>query len=273
MPLTRRTFLQGLASSLATLPTLTHADENEPPHQHADMERWNKKDGEEIAMLLYPRFTALDLTGPQYMFSCMMGAKVHLVTKDPSLKPVLSDTGMAIQPTATFATCPQKLTLLFVPGGTNGTLAAMRDAETIAFLKDRGERADYVTSVCTGSLLLGAAGLLDGYEATSHWLTRDLLPLFGAKPIAQRVVKDRNRITGGGVTAGIDFGLTLIEILRDREYAETVQLLAEYDPHPPMDLGSPEKARPETKQVLAEMLAPFLNEARNMARSPQSRSK
>lgn len=273
MPLTRRTFLQSLASSLATFPLLGNADESEPAHQHANMERWHKKEGEEIALLLYPRFTALDLVGPQYMFASMMGAKVHLVTKDSNLKPVQSDTGMAIQPTVTFATCPQKLTLLFVPGGTNGTLAAMRDAETIAFLKDRGERADYVTSVCTGSLLLGAAGLLKGYEATSHWLTRDLLPLFGAKPVAQRVVKDRNRITGGGVTAGIDFGLTLIETLRDREYAETVQLLAEYDPHPPMDLGSPEKARPETKQMLAEMLAPFLNEVRSTATPPQSRSK
>ena len=235
------------------------------------MDRWHKKDGEEIALLLYPRFTALDLVGPQYMFASMMGAKVHLVTKDPGLKPVLSDTGLAIQPTATFATCPKKLTLIFVPGGTSGTLAAMKDAETIAFLKDRGERVDYITSVCTGSLLLGAAGLLNGYEATSHWLTRDLLPLFGAKPVAQRVVKDRNRITGGGVTAGIDFGLTLIETLRDRDYAEAVQLLAEYDPHPPLDVGSPEKARPETKQALANMLTPFLNEVRNTATALGSR--
>ncbi|MEQ1713912.1 MAG: DJ-1/PfpI family protein, partial [Hyphomicrobium sp.] len=158
------------------------------------------------------------------------------------------------------------LDILCVPGGSGGTLAAMRDEATIAFLKDRGGRAKLVTSVCTGSLLLGAAGLLEGYRATSHWLARELLRDFGAEPIDQRVVVDRNRITGAGVTAGIDFGLSIVKQLRDEDYAKTVQLLAEYQPEPPLDAGTPGRAGPSTTKLVSDMFVPFMDEVRNIAR-------
>ncbi len=138
---------------------------------------------------------------------------VHIVAK--SREPVVSDQKVAIVPSATFDECPKDLDIICVPGGTGGTLATMMDADTIAFLKDRGVRAKLVTSVCTGSLLLGAAGLLKGYRATSHWLTRESLGDFGAEPVDRRVVVDRNRITGAGVRAGLDFGLSIAKQLRD----------------------------------------------------------
>jgi cyclohexyl-isocyanide hydratase len=144
---------------------------------------------------------------------------------------------------------------LFVPGGTPGTISMMKDSEVLDFLADRGSRARYVTSVCTGSLVLGAAGLLKGYKATSHWSTRDLLPLLGAIPVDRRVVEDRNRITGGGVTSGIDFGLVISSRLRSQDYAERLQLLNEYDPHPPFNAGSPKTAGPEVTADLEKLLA------------------
>ncbi|MDX2155763.1 MAG: DJ-1/PfpI family protein, partial [Hyphomicrobiaceae bacterium] len=136
---------------------------------------------EKIAFLLYPGFTALDVVGPHYMLASLMGAKVWLVAKTPG--PVESDLKLAIHATASFEDCPADLDILCVPGGTNGTLEAMRDAETVKFLEDRGSRAKYVTSVCTGSMLLGAAGLLEGFKATSHWVTREVLRDFGAEPV------------------------------------------------------------------------------------------
>ena len=150
--------------------------------------------------------------------------------------------------------------MLCVPGGTAGTLAAMQHAPTLDFLRDRGARAGIVSSVCTGSLILGAAGLLAGYRATSHWLTVDLLARFGAIPTQGRVVRDRNRVTGGGVTAGIDFGLTLLSELRDPAYAQATQLVAEYAPAPPFDTGSPDTAPPELVARMRAMFAPFLAE-------------
>jgi transcriptional regulator GlxA family with amidase domain len=141
----------------------------------------------------------------------------------------------------------------------------MQDPATLAFLADRGARAKFVTSVCTGSLVLGAAGLLQGYEATSHWVTVDILPLFGATPSRARVVTDRNRITGAGVTAGLNFGLALVERLRGVEYAKAVQLLAEYDPAPPLDAGTPAKAGPEVTKLLTDMFVGFVAEARAIA--------
>jgi putative intracellular protease/amidase len=132
------------------------------------------------------------------MFASLLGAKVHLVGK--SMAPVTSDTGVTITPTTSFADCPRDLTVLFAPGGTEGTLAAMQDEEIRLFMADRGSRANYVTSVCTGSLILGAAGLLKGYRATSHWAAREALAELGAIPADERVVRDRNRITGAGVT-------------------------------------------------------------------------
>lgn len=224
---------------------------------------------EKIAFLIYPEFTALDMVGPHYMLTSLMGATTHVVAK--SREVVKSDTGLMFQPSATFEECPADLDIICVPGGTSGTLAAMQDDATIRFLKDRGSRAKFVTSVCTGSLILGAAGLLTGYRATSHWITAPLLPIFGAIPTDGRVVRDRNRITGGGVTAGIDFGLGLVGQLRDRDYAETVQLLAEYAPEPPFDAGTPQRAPAHVKAMMDGMFAEFKVKSEGIAREVYAR--
>lgn len=175
-----------------------------------------------------------------------------------------SDIGLAIQPTATFDDCPEDVTLLFVPGGTFGTIAAARDPRTIAFVRDRASRAHYVTSVCTGSLILGVAGALRGKRATSHWIVRDLIRQFDAVPTAGRVVRDGGVITGAGVSAGLDFGLTLAAELRGTGEAEAILLVSEYEPEPPFAGGSPESARPETVELIRRGLAPFVDEARSL---------
>ena len=221
---------------------------------------------EQIAMLLYPGFTALDFVGPQYMLASLMGAKVHHVAA--TLAPVTSDTGLSIVPTLTLADCPRDLDILFVPGGGQGTLAAMRNPELLAFVADRGRRARWVSSVCTGSLILAAAGLLRGYRATSHWIARDLLAYAGAVPVDARVVRDRNRITGAGVSAGLDLGLTMVELLRDRLYAQTLQLLAEYAPEPPLNAGTPRTAPPEAREMLVAMFEGFTAGSREVLRQP-----
>ena len=218
---------------------------------------------EQIAMLMYPGMTVLDLIGPQAMFGALMGAKVHLVAK--TTDPVTSDGGVTIMPTATFRTCPSDLTVLFTPGGTDGTLAAAKDPETLAFMTERGARAKYITSVCSGSLILGAAGLLKGYKATSHWSVRHVLSGFGAIPTDARVVRDRNRVTGAGVTAGLDFGLTMVAELRDRTYAECCQLMSEYEPDPPFHSGSMKTAPPEVKAPMVQMLTEFVKKSEALA--------
>ena len=223
---------------------------------------------EQIAMLMYPGMTVMDLIGPHCMFGSMMGATIHLVAK--SLDPVTSDAGVTIIPTATFDTCPRDLTVLFTPGGTDGTLAAAADPATRAFMSDRGARARYVTSVCSGSLILGAAGLLKGYRATSHWSVRDVLAGFGAIPTDARVVRDRNRITGAGVTAGLDFGLTMVAELRDRTYAECSQLMSEYDPHPPFNAGSLRTAPAEARVPMVQMVTEFRKKAEALAAATAS---
>jgi putative intracellular protease/amidase len=192
----------------------------------------------EIAMVLYNGMTLLDTIGP--MTALNAATQVYLVaeTKDP----IIADTGNAILPTTTFDECPKDLDVLFVGGG---SFLVLKDKTMLRFIADRGARAKYVTSVCSGSIVLGAAGLLKGYEATSHWASRDLLPLFGAKPVDARVVVDRNRMSGGGVTAGIDFGLTLLAKLVGEDVAKLSQLAMEYDPAPPFNSGSPKTADPE----------------------------
>jgi cyclohexyl-isocyanide hydratase len=221
-----------------------------------------------IAMLVHPDMVLLDLVGPQTVFSLLM-AKVHLVAKEP--RPVTTDVGVSVEPTTTFAECPEQLDVLFVPGGLKGTVAAMDDRATLDFLAGRGGSARYVTSVCTGSLLLGAAGLLRGYRATSHWYVRDLLPLLGATPAAGRVVVDRNRLTGGGVTAGIDFGLTLAAALRSEEYARRVQLVIEYDPQPPYRAGTPETAGAAAADDVRRRRAAAIAAAEQAARRAKAR--
>lgn len=193
-----------------------------------------------VGLLLFPRLTQLDLTGPFEVFSRTPGVTVHLIWK--SLDPVTSDSGMSITPTATFADTPP-LDIICVPGGP-GVAELMEDDETLAFLRQCAEKAEYITSVCTGSLVLGAAGLLRGKRATSHWMSRDLLPHFGAEAVDARIVRDGNTITGGGVTAGIDFALSIVEALRGRAIAEETQLAIEYDPEPPFQSGSPRSADP-----------------------------
>lgn len=210
----------------------------------------------QILMLIYPRFTALDLIGPQHVFSLLgPNFKTRLVWKTKDV--VMSDTGVPIRPTQTFAETTDAPVVLFIPGGTDGTLAAMEDPEVRQFVASRGEKATYVTSVCTGSLVLAAAGLLKGYQATTHWLALDTLKSFGAEPIAKRVVTDRNRITGAGVTAGTDFALTLAAKLKDESYAKGIQLMMEYDPQPPFDSGRPDVADPETVKLLQGMVIQF----------------
>ena len=220
---------------------------------------------EQIGMLMYPGMTVMDLIGPQSWFGAMMGAKIYLVAK--TMEPVTSDAGVTIVPNATFETCPRDLTVLFTPGGTDGTIAAASDPATLAFMADRGARAKYVTSVCSGSLILGKAGLLKGYRATSHWSVRDVLAEFGAIPTDARVVRDRNRITGAGVTAGLDFGLAMVAELRDRTYAECCQLMSEYDPQPPFSAGSIRTAPPEAREPMLKMIAEFKAKAEVLAKT------
>jgi cyclohexyl-isocyanide hydratase len=223
-------------------------------------------DGDEltIGMVVYPGMFLLDLVGPLAFFESLLNKKIHLLWKD--LKPVgggnpQSKVLIPVTPTTTFADCPKKLDVLFVPGGATGTLQLMEDAEVLEFLSNQASRSRYVASVCTGSLILGAAGLLNGYKATSHWMTIDALSELGAIPVRERVVIDRNRITGGGVTAGMDFGLALIALLRNKSYAEAVQLYLEYDPKPPFNSGSPTKAPVRVKNFLNDMLGPIGQEA------------
>jgi cyclohexyl-isocyanide hydratase len=211
------------------------------------------------AMLVYPGMILLDLNGPQTVFSLAM-FDILLVWKD--LTPVKTDVGIMVQPTHTFATCPAKVDVLFVPGGLGGTVACLSDSEITTFLEKQGDAAGFVTSVCTGSLLLGAAGLLQGYRATSHWYVRDLLPILGAITTQGRVVEDRNRITAGGVTAGMDFGLTLVARMLGEERARSIQLLLEYDPQPPFDAGSPEAAGPDLTAEILRRRAPAIDPAR-----------
>ena len=194
-----------------------------------------------IAMLVHPDMILLDLVGPRTIFS-FLSAEIHLVWKDRV--PVRTDVGIPVEPTTTFDDCPRDLDVLFVPGGLKGSVDLMDDDGVLRFLADRGSRARYVTSVCTGGLVLAAAGLLRGYRATSHWYVRDLLARMGATVATDRVVVDRNRVTGGGVTAGLDFGLTLAAMLRSEADARLAQLFLEYDPHPPFDAGSPNGAGP-----------------------------
>src|SRR5213595_274124 len=206
----------------------------------------------QIGLVIFPKVTQLDLTGPVQVFSSVPGAKVHLIWK--RIEPVASDSVLTLTPTITFADCPQ-LDVICVPGGV-GTDDMINDQEMLDFLRRQAKAAKYITSVCTGSLVLGAAGLLQGYRATTHWTAMDFLGAFGAIPTKTRVCVDRNRVTGGGVTAGIDFALTLVSLLRDRPTAEAIQLRLEYNPAPPFNAGSPDTAPPEILAFMREKIAP-----------------
>ena len=206
----------------------------------------------QIGLVLFPRVTQLDLTGPVQVFSSVPGAKVHLIWK--RIEPVASDTPLVLMPTVTFADCPP-LDVICVPGGI-GTDDMVNDEEMLDFLRAQAVAAKYITSVCTGSLVLGAAGLLQGYRATTHWTAMEFLASFGATPTKVRVCVDRNRVTGGGVTAGIDFALTLVSMLVDQKAAEAIQLRLEYNPAPPFNSGSPDTAPPEVLAAMKQRIAP-----------------
>lgn len=204
-----------------------------------------------IGFLIYPGVTPLDAIGPAQMLSAVPNAHVHMIWKD--LRPVGTDIGITLNPTTTLTDCPD-LDVVCVPGGF-GQKALMDDQAVLDFLKRQGEQARYVTSVCSGSLLLGAAGLLNGYRSACHWALLDQLASYGAEPDSSRVVRDRNRLSGGGVTAGVDFGLTLVAELVNEDFAKLVQLGTEYDPQPPFDAGSPSKAAPELVATIQKTFA------------------
>jgi cyclohexyl-isocyanide hydratase len=205
--------------------------------------------------VIFPNLTQLDFTGPLQVLHRLPGARTEIVAK--TREPVLSDCGMAILPTTTFADCPP-LDLLCIPGG--GVVQAIEDVATVAFVREQGARATYVTSVCTGAFLLGAAGLLQHKRATTHWAYHHLLPRVGAIPVRERVVRDGNTFTGGGVTAGIDFAFTVMHEIAGASIAQAVQLALEYDPHPPFQAGSPALAPAEIKGVVDQRFAPGLRQ-------------
>lgn len=211
-----------------------------------------------VVTLVYPGATFLDCIGPCTALSLF--GEIQLVWKNR--EPILGDC-IQVLPNATFADLPEHFDVLLIPGGA-GVLTPMIDDEALAFVQECGRRADYITAVCSGSLILGMAGLLEGYRATSHWATHELLADFGAIPVKARVVEDRNRLTGGGITAGIDFGLTLLAKLRGPEAARMAQLLMEYDPAPPFKAGSPEAAGPELTDLVKAQAKPGNDEIRRL---------
>lgn len=219
-------------------------------------------DGIAIAFVLFPNVTQLDFTGPLQVLSRVPGARIHLVAK--TMDPVSTDAVLTLNPTHTFSTCPPA-DVLVIPGGF-GVDDAMNDKELMAFVRREGARAKYMSSVCTGAFVLGAAGLLKGKKATTHWAYHDDLTRVGAIPVKARVVRDGNVFTGGGVTAGIDFALTLAAELAGEDAAKAIQLGLEYDPAPPFDSGAPEKASAATRQAMTERYAGRLASFRDALR-------
>lgn len=194
-----------------------------------------------VAFLVFPNVTQLDLTGPAQVLSRLGNTELNLVWKDKA--PVPTDAGFPLLPTATFDEITST-NIVCIPGGL-GTMEIMQDREVLNWVRTIAADADWVTSVCTGSLVLGAAGLLKGYKAACHWASIDQLSYFDAIPVRERIVEDRNRFTGGGVTSGIDFALALAARIRNEDFARFIQLSIEYDPNPPFDSGTPDKAPPE----------------------------
>lgn len=227
----------------------------------------------EIGFLFYPGMTQLDVTGPFEVLARLPGARIHLLWK--TIEPITSDVGLVLVPTTTFAQCPT-LDVLCVGGGP-GQMVLMDDPEVMGFIAQAGEAARYVTSVCAGSLILAGAGLLDGYRSACHWLSRDQLAILGAVPVEARIVVDRNRISGGGVTAGIDFAFRVAAELCGEDVAKRLQLLLEYDPEPPFDITE-RNAPPELLATIRAAAKPMLDERlrssqRAMARLADRRSR
>jgi cyclohexyl-isocyanide hydratase len=218
-----------------------------------------------VGFVIFPDLTQLDFTGPQQVLARLPQSAMHIVAK--SAAPVPSDSDLSLVPTHTFENCP-RLDLICIPGGITGVVRAMGDRETIAFVQQQSSTAKYVTSVCTGAFVLGAAGLLKGRRATTHWAFTELLPLVGATHEKKRVVKDGNLITAGGVTSGIDFGLRVVADLAGDTVAQGIQLSLEYDPDPPFASGHPDRA---SESVMAS-LSPRYERARADFRAEITRS-
>ena len=215
-----------------------------------------------IGILIFPRLTQLDMTGPYEVLARLPNTTVHLVAH--SLEPVKTDRGMMIVPSVTYSNCPQ-LDVVMVPGGP-GQQDLMEDLGVLEFLQRQAGRAKYVTSVCTGSLVLGAAGLLKGKRATCHWAAIEHLAPLGAIAAHERVVVDGNIVTGAGVASGIDFALALVAILEGEAVAREIQLQIEYDPAPPFNSGSPRTASSETVEAVRRRFAPLNEQRRDVAR-------
>jgi cyclohexyl-isocyanide hydratase len=210
----------------------------------------------QIGFLIYPGVIQLDVMGAYQVLDFPPNTKVHLLWK--TLSPVTSNEGFIFTPTTTFMDCPA-LDVICVPGGGLGQVAAMKDPEILDFLKQQGATARYITSVCTGSMILAAAGLLQGYNSACHWAFREQLAMLGVNVVPQRVAIDRNRVTGAGVTSGIDFGFTLLGLLCGESVAKTAQLMMEYAPEPPFDAGSPATAGDEIVRPLMQFGKPLLD--------------
>ena len=202
-----------------------------------------------IGFVIFPQLTQLDFTGPLQVLARLPESATHIVAKSPDAVP--SDCGLSLVPTCTFASCPN-LDLICVPGGSVGVADVLRDRATIEFVRRQASAAKYVTSVCTGAFVLGAAGLLRGRKATTHWAFTELLPLVGATHVRSRVVRDGNLITAGGVTSGIDFGLSVAAELAGELVAQSIQLGIEYDPAPPFDAGHPDRAPAAAKDRVSD---------------------
>lgn len=242
MPLNRRAFAVGALGGALIGASGASAQAPPQPLPRPRMMQQSETTPLKVAMLVYPGMIALDLVAPQTVLQ-ILNSDIHLV--GVTREPVATDLSLPVTPTCTLDECPRDLDVLFVPGGLMGSIACMRNPALLEFLADRGARSRYVTSVCTGGLVLAAAGLLRDYRATAHWGVVDLLPLMGAIKADARVVEDRNRVTGAGATAGLDFGLALAVLLRGQEAAERIQLILEYEPEPPFHKGTPTLMGPE----------------------------
>ena len=208
-----------------------------------------------IGFLVYPQVVQLDIMGAYQVLSFPPNAKTHLIAK--TLNPVISNEGLVIVPTTTLDNCPS-LDVICVPGGGIGQVEVMKDRDILNFLRQQSSHAKYTTSVCTGSLILAAANLLQGYKATCHWAFREQLAMLGVEVTSERVVIDRDRVTGAGVTSGIDFGLTLLSLLWGEEMAKMAQLMMEYNPQPPFQAGTPKTAEKEIVNSLLQLGSPLI---------------
>ena len=213
-------------------------------------------DSVNIGLLIYPEVIQLDVMAVYQVLSFPPNSQIHLLWKN--LTPIISNEGLIITPTTTFKDCPQ-LDVICVPGGGMRQVEVMKDREILDFLQQKSQTAKYVTSVCTGSMILAAANLLQGYKATCHWAFKEQLAMLGVEVVADRVVIDRNRITGAGVTSGIDFGLTLVSLIWGESMAKMTQLMMEYEPQPPFNSGNPLTAEKKVVKSLLKFGKPLID--------------